>query len=186
MLSLCFVQRVCFLLHCGVDDKNCECILHHEPVLCDLQFKDTLDIEHDYKCQNIPTGWYPVKELGDFFSSSFRHRCELLRDENNRQNYYILKDFLDFYFWFHRTFILLIRKCFMNIISLRLFIFLIHNRGTLIFFQIRASQAKSLTALSEQHCPASPLEQFSSEVVSAINTLLFPTLPDKKFPRLSL
>lgn len=105
---------------------------------------------------------------------------------NNRQNYYILKDFLDFYFWFHRTFILLIRKCFMNIISLRLFIFLIHNRGTLIFFQIRASQAKSLTALSEQHCPASPLEQFSSEVVSAINTLLFPTLPDKKFPRLSL
>lgn len=49
VLLLCFVRLVCFLLHCGVDDKDCECILHHGPVLCNLQFNDVVDIEHDFK-----------------------------------------------------------------------------------------------------------------------------------------
>lgn len=63
MLFLCFVLLVCFLLHCGVDDKECECILHHEPVLCNLLFKDTVDIVRDFKHQSVLTVWCPSKEL---------------------------------------------------------------------------------------------------------------------------
>ena len=65
VLSLCFAQLVCFLLRCGADDKDCECILHHGPVLCNLQFKVTVDIQHDFKQQNTLTGWYPGETLGE-------------------------------------------------------------------------------------------------------------------------
>lgn len=51
VLFLCFLQLVCFWLHCEVDDKDSEFLLHHEPVLCTFQFKDT---ERD---QTILTGW---------------------------------------------------------------------------------------------------------------------------------
>lgn len=82
VLSLCFVQLVCFPLHCEADDKDSECTLHHEPVLCNLQFKDALDIEHDYKQWNFLTGWHQSeKPFPVDFLFSFRYYLDLLRDD---------------------------------------------------------------------------------------------------------
>lgn len=41
--SLCFLQLVCFWLHRQRDDKDYGRGLHHQPVLCYLQFKDTTE-----------------------------------------------------------------------------------------------------------------------------------------------
>lgn len=46
----CFVERCSpfvlhagfvFPLHCAADDKDCVCVLHHEPARCNLPLKDT-------------------------------------------------------------------------------------------------------------------------------------------------
>lgn len=58
MLFLCFVLLVCFSLYCVKDDSDYECMLHHEPVLCNLPVKETIDTERVFKVQNTLKGEY--------------------------------------------------------------------------------------------------------------------------------